>query len=248
MPVMDEFKEERAALKNGTPKEKFSYFMDYYKWYVIGGMAALVCIIVFVYQIATRKDTAFYAMMLNVSAYDYMDDSENTAAFAEYAGIDTKEYDILYDTTVQIGTAAEDDYNSSQKLMVYIAAAELDVMVSDADSLVRYAYMDDFYDLRSFLSKEQLAAYADSLYYIDGTVVSEIKAASENNDFDYEPAYGDPRHPEDMEDPIPVGLFLPEDCSLIQDYYFRGEDPCVSVLINTKHKETTLKFLDFVMQ
>ena len=29
MPVMDEFKEERAAMKNGTPKEKLAYFFDY---------------------------------------------------------------------------------------------------------------------------------------------------------------------------------------------------------------------------
>ena len=35
MPVMDEFKEERAAMKNGTPKEKNPYFYYYYNWYYI---------------------------------------------------------------------------------------------------------------------------------------------------------------------------------------------------------------------
>ena len=29
MPVMDEFKEEREALKHGTPKQKLAYFWDY---------------------------------------------------------------------------------------------------------------------------------------------------------------------------------------------------------------------------
>ena len=248
MPVMDEFKEERAAMKNGTPKEKLAYFFDYYKWYVIVGVIAVIFAVTLIHQVATRKDTAFYALMLNVSAYNYMDDSENANAFAEYAGIDTKEYDIQYDTTVQIGTDAGDDYNSSQKLMVYIAAAELDVMVSDADSLAHYAYLGDFYDLRDFLSAEQLEKYADSFYYIDGAVKDEIQAASENGVLDYQPVYGDPHHPEDMADPIPAGLFLGEDCSLLKDYYFRGEDPSVSVLINTKRPEMTSEFIDFLMQ
>lgn len=245
MPVMDEFKEERAALKNGTPKEKLSYFFDYYKWHVLGGIIALICIITFVRQFTTRKDTAFYAIMLNASSYSDTDDSGNTDRFAEYAGIDTGKYDILYG---KLGTQAEDDYNSSQKLLVYIAAAELDVMVSDIDSLISYAYMGTFHDLRDFLSAEQLTAYADSFYYIDGAVVREIAEASENNDFEYAPVYGDPHHPEEMEEPIPAGIFLKEDCSLLKDYIFRGEGPCVSVLINTKRPETALKFLDFLMQ
>lgn len=248
MPVMDEFKEERAALKNGTPKEKLAYFWDYYKWYVIVGVIAVVFVVSLIHQIVTRKDTGFYALMLNASAYNYMDSSENTADFAEYAGIDTKEYDIQYDTTVQIGTETGDDYNSNQKLMVYIAAAELDVMVSDAGSLAQYAYLGDFYDLRDFLSAEQLEKYADSFYYIDGAVKEEIQAASENNDLDYQPVYGDPHHPGDMADPIPTGLFLGEDCSLLKDYYFRGEDPAVSVLINTTRPEMASEFIDFLMQ
>ena len=35
MAVMDEFKEEREALKRGTPKQKLAYFWYYYKWHVI---------------------------------------------------------------------------------------------------------------------------------------------------------------------------------------------------------------------
>ena len=167
MPVMDEFKEEREALKHGTPKQKLAYFCDYYKWYVIGGAAAVAFIVSMIYQMVTRKETAFYALMLNGTEYNFMEDtSGNTAAFAEYAGIDEDKYQILYDTSVQIGTEAGDDYDSSQKLMVYIAAGELDVMVSDADSLTKYAYRENFKDLRDFLSEEQLEKYQDSFYKI----------------------------------------------------------------------------------
>ncbi len=249
MPVMDEFKEEREALKHGTPKQKLAYFWDYYKWYVIGGAAAVAFIVSMIYQMVTRKETAFYALMLNGTEYNFMEDtSGNTAAFAEYAGIDEDKYQILYDTSVQIGTEAGDDYDSSQKLMVYIAAGELDVMVSDADSLTKYAYRENFKDLRDFLSEEQLEKYQDSFYYIDNAVVKELDAANEAYDFDYVPDYGDPHHPEEMEEPIPTGIFVNEDCPLLKDYFFRGEDVAVSVLINTERPELASCFIDFLMQ
>lgn len=249
MPVMDEFKEEREALKHGTPKQKLAYFWDYYKWYVIGGAAAVAFIVSMIYQMVTRKETAFYALMLNGTEYNFMEDtSGNTAAFAEYAGIDEDKYQILYDTSVQIGTEAGDDYDSSQKLMVYIAAGELDVMVSDADSLTKYAYRENFKDLRDFLSEEQLEKYQDSFYYIDNAVVKELDAANEAYDFNYVPDYGNPHHPEEMEEPIPTGIFVNEDCPLLKDYFFRGEDVAVSVLINTERPELASCFIDFLMQ
>lgn len=249
MPVMDEFKAEREAMKHGTPKQKLAYFWDYYKWYVIGGIAVIALLASLIYQFVTRKETAFYAIMLNASSYNFMEDtSENTAAFAEYAGIDESMYQILYDTSIQIGTEAADDYNSSQKLMVYIAAGELDVMVSDADSLTRYAHQGNFKDMRDFLTEEQLEKYADSFYYIDNAVVKEIEAANEIFDLEFVPNYKNPHHPEEMQEPVPTGIFVNEDCPLLKDYYFRGEDVAVSVFINTERPELASAFIDFLMQ
>lgn len=247
MPVMDEFKKEREALKNGTPKQKLAYFWDYYKWHVIIAAIVLATAISFIYQAVTRKSVALYALLLNAAEYSFMEDnSGNTSAFAEYAGIDESKYDIMYDTSVQFG--AVDDYASAQKLMVYIAAAELDVIVSDPDSLTRYAYQENFYDLRKLLTDEQLSAYQDSFYYIDGAVAREISAASRDGNYDFVPEYGDPRRPEDMNDPIPTGIFLKESSPLLKDYYFRGDEVAVSVLVNTERPEHALSFVDFLMQ
>ncbi|MCX4304664.1 MAG: hypothetical protein OSJ69_02550 [Acetatifactor sp.] len=247
MPVMDEFKKEREAMKNGTPKQKLAYFWDYYKWHVIIGVIVLVTAVSFIYQAVTRKSVALYALLLNAAEYNFMEDnSKNTAAFAEYAGIDENKFDIMYDTSVQLGTV--DDYTSAQKLMVYIAAAELDVMVSDSDSLTKYAYQGNFHDLRQILTEEQLSAYQDFFYYIDGAVVDEISAASKDGNYDFVPEYADPRRPEDMENPVPAGLFLQENSPLLQDYSFRNDQVVVSVLINTERPEQALNFVDFLMQ
>ncbi len=249
MPVMDEFKKEREAMKNGTPKEKLSYFWDYYKWHVIVGSIVVILAISLIHQMATRKETAFYACLLNASEKEYTEDkTKYTGAFAEYAGIDTDTCDILYDSSIRTGTGSALDYESSQKLMVYIASAEIDVMVSDFESLRNYAYQGNFLDLRDFLSEEQLKKYQDSIYYIDGAVMRELETASETFDYEYVPSYGDPRRPENMEEPIPAGIFLKEDCPLLQDYSFRGQDVTVSALINTKRPELASAFIDFLMQ
>lgn len=248
MPVMDEFKEERAAMKNGTLKQKLTYFFDYYKWHVICGLIAVIFVGVLVRQLVTQKDTAFYAVLLNGASRIYPAESGHRDAFAEYAGIDTDEFDVVYDTSIQIGTGTGDDYQSAQTLMIHITAADLDVMVSDLNSLRHYAYLGDFRDLRDILTQDQLNRYESSFYYIDQILVEEIENAKKEYDYDYSPVYGDPLRPEDMQEPVPVGILLPEDCSLLQDYVFPDTDPAVSVLINSEHTETALQFIDFLMR
>ena len=249
MPVMDEFKEEREAMKNGTPQQKLAYFWDYYKWYVIAGAFIIILAVTFIIEQLNRKETCFYALMLNGTEYNYGEaNPEYTEGFAEYAGIDKNEYDIIYDATIQIGTGTGDELSASQKLLVYITAGELDVMISDPNSLLQYAYQDSFYDLREFLTEEQLAKYAGSFYYIDGAVIDAINAANDAGQYDYVPEYGDPHHPEDMNDPIPTGIFLSKDCPLMENYLFQSDETVVCVMINTPHPETSLQFIDYLMQ
>lgn len=246
MPVMDEFKEERDAVKHGTPKQKLAYFLDYYKWYVIGGVIALICVASLISQIASHKDTAFYAMLLGAAPYSYPEEPESPLDFAAYIGADTEKSEVIYDTSVQLGTGS--DYYAAQQILVRVSAAEVDVMASDVSLLLQYAYLGDFYDLRELLTKEQLEKYRNSFYYIDGAVLAEAEAARKDYEHEYVPDYGDPLHPEDMEDPIPAGILLKEDCSLLQDYSFPGDIPAVSVLINAPHADIAPGFIDYLMQ
>ena len=65
MAVMDEFREEREALKNADLKTKWQYFLDYYKWWVIGIAAALAFVISMIYSALTAKDNALSGYFLN---------------------------------------------------------------------------------------------------------------------------------------------------------------------------------------
>lgn len=254
MPVMDEFREEREALKHGTPKEKFSYFLDYYKWHVIVGVAVIAMIISLVSQILSRKDTIFYVVMINgvegTAIEEYKKD------FAEYAGLDLEGNDILFDTTVRIGSNDPNDpgyYNpdalaSSEKLMVYIASSEVDVFVTDTGTLQQYAYNEFLLDLRELLTQEQIAAYEPCFYYVDQAVITEKNAAEDAMNYDYTPVYPDPLSPSSMKEPVPVGICIPDSSSLKENFHYAKDNLVLGVVVNSKRKETASLFIDYVMK
>lgn len=249
MPVMDEFKEERAALKNKTPKEKLSYFWYYYKWHVIVTIVIIAAVISLIHTYITGKDVGFYAVMLNSGA------TGNTDAYsqevAEALGIDTEKYEVLFDTTMYVDFNNMDDATvaSSQKMMVYIAAAEFDIIVTDTASLEHYAYTDTLYDLRDLLSEEQLEKYEPYFYYIDKKVLDEKQAASDAMDDSYVPVYpADPSNPEDMTEPVPVGVYVNSCDDFTDNFYFRADDIVYSIVVNTTRPEAAVQYLDYVFE
>lgn len=258
MAVMDEFKEEREALKHGTPKEKISYFIYYYKWHVIITVAVIAMVVSFIVQLVNRKDNAIYVCMLNTAAkgadgsLDESSVDDFGAEFAQYAGIDTSKYAVYHDTSMRIDyeSMGEDTFNSSQKYMACLAAAEMDVMLTDEASLELYAYQEDFYDLREFLSGEQFEKYSPYFYYIDMVKVAErneIMDSADNLYTDYTLIAPDPRKPEEMDDPVPVGIYL-DDCEKIREhFYFKSDDVVACVFVNTQKPDIALQYLDFLM-
>ena len=158
MPVMDEFREEREALKHGTLKQKFRYFLDYYKWYVVAAVAIVGFAASMIYNMVTRKEMAFSVSLVN--AFDIGTGEEQLASFAEYAGIDTEEFDVMADSSMQIDYTSTDQNTAAslQKLMVLVAAGEIDALLSDEAVIEQYAYSETFYDLRDVLTAQQLEA------------------------------------------------------------------------------------------
>lgn len=248
MPVMDEFREEREALKHGTLKEKLSYFFYYYKWHVITVVLVLIAVSTLISQMLSRKDTALYIALIN--AIDVTPDAD--LGFEKYAGIDADSEEVIYDTTMRIDFTkmTEETINSTEKFVVYLAAADLDVVISDTDIIRQYAHSETFYNLRDFLTPEQYEAYSPYFYYMDQSVVDAKNAAQAAYDYDFVPVYPDPRHPEDMVDPIPVGIYLTDCTALTDRFYFINTDLDIvlSVTLNTKKPETASAYIDFLMQ
>ena len=252
MPVMDEFKEERAALRNGTPKEKFQYFLDYYKLYVIVGILVLVSAGSIIYQMVTQKERAIFVALLNV--YEQESAEEYPQKFAEYAGIDMGEYDVMFDTSMYMDGSDLTAYDettmaTTQKLMVYIAAREIDVLIASESTTNSYAYNETFYDLSVLLTEEQYEKYKPYFYYMDQAVAdARNEADASGEDYVNVPDYPSPRNPEAMENPIPVGIYLDAAEALKENYHFTDETVILSVVANTEHPSTAAQYIDFVFQ
>lgn len=253
MAVMDEFREEREALKHGTPREKLAYFWDYYKWYVIGGAFALACVISLAHSILTQKDTALYVVTLNCSAPDGTGEYADT--IGDIIGVDTDEYDLIFETSLYYTKDSMDEntYTTVEKLSVYAAAAQLDALMAGGDAFEQYANGDVFYDLRDLLTEEQIAVCEPYFYYIDQAVVDERNRIADELGDVSTVDIPDPRHPEEMEDPIPVGIYIDGSSSFPSDtLYFNTEDAengiAIGVYQNTEHLDNVLNYLDYLIQ
>lgn len=251
MPVMDEFKEEREALKHGTPKQKISYFFCYYKWHVIIIIAVIAFAVSFIHQLVTQKDNAFFAVLVNTLELDSPE--EYVRGYTEYADIDTSTYNIMMDTTLHINpdpaSYDESTMAATQKIMVYIAAQEIDIVTGGEAVLNSYAYNDTFYDLREFLTPEQITKYEPYFYYMDMAVAeARDEILDSTSDYTNLPDYPDPRKPEAMENPVPVGIYLENADSLKEYYYFTDENVVLAVTVNAPHPEAASKFIDYIFQ
>lgn len=251
MPLMDEFKEEREALKNADFKTKLKYFWDYYKLHTIIGTCIVIFVVTMTYSVVTTKDYAFFAAMVNSTAVV----PEDIAAFKEdymaYAQIDPDEYEVQMDNTLMYKKTptSELEVNASQRLMIYTSAGQLDAMVCGSDSFPHQASQGIFYDLREILTEEQLAKYEPYFCYVDQAIIdarNEIPTTGELDEI--YPEAGDPRKPEEMENPIPVALFVTDCKKLTDTYYFEGDYIAVGVVANTTRLENAVKFIDFLFE
>lgn len=245
---MDEFREEREALKHGTPKQKLEYFWDYYKWHTIGGIIAVILIVSIVYNAVTAKDCALYAVFLNSYTEQRVLDSF-VSGFTDTTDIDTDKYEVIVDTNLSLSEDARDEasYAAVQKIMALIAASNLDILAGDTASFNRYAYNDMLTDLRDILSPQQQQLYEPYYYYVDRAVILAQQEAYNNLNV-FEEEYPDPTKPEEMKDPIPVGLFTESSEALAGHFIFTKKPVAIGILVNTEHQDLALQFLDYIFR
>jgi hypothetical protein len=252
MAVMDEFKDERSKMKDAPFKQRLAYFWDYYKWYVIGGLAGIIIVCVFVHDIVSQKTHLLSAALLNTSAYlDSSVSEEYEERFLDELGVDKKKYDISMDTSFYLSFENMDTTSAStiEKLSAYIAATMLDVMAADDTTFYKYANNGTLCDIREFLSEEQIEKYTPYFYYVDEKVVEQVQYADEQMDDSLRPEIPDPAKPELMEEPVPVGIYVDSCTEFLDTYDFTGADHVViGVISNAPHTETIPLFIDYIFE
>lgn len=268
--VIEEIREQqKKAFATMTPKEKLAYFWDYYKIHTIAVIAVIAFVIAFVNSYRSSKTTAFYAVLLNADTY-----GDNAAAasawnegFTEYAGIDPEAYQVNIDTSVSLSAGGGDQYEvaNRQKMMAMMHAGDIHAIVADTETFEGYARLEYFYDLNAAFSEEELAPYADLLYYTDGAAFdAETGDTLEEMEAAQEAVYSmviDHSDPSSMEKPVAVGIRIPQTGNRLgdsgyynyiseRDYTFQGypSEVVIGIPLSVEDPEITLQFLDYLFE
>ena len=152
--------------------KKAAYIWDYYKWWIIGAIAAIIAITVFIRDYRENsKPTYLYAEMLNTYfGYDKSNTLYNDFVAAE--GIDlTKEHlTIGMDTSLSTENYDTTMLAYQQRLVANYTAGELDVVIGPKGIMEGPANCDDYADFNAIIPadlKEELEDRGYEFYYFD---------------------------------------------------------------------------------
>lgn len=255
----DEIRQQHLKMKDMTLKEKLIYFWYYYKFHVI----AIIAILVFgghlIHDIVSSKDYIFNCVMLNSS---YLEQEQLSDAFAEYGELDTQNYDCFIDTlsTLSYSNSSDYDYSTFYRLVALVQTKDLDVMVLDGQICHNFAVNGMVMDLRNVFTEEELSAYEGNIYYLDNAEVQKMEEAGDtdeavlaeydarNNATKEEAALEaeSHRHPETMEEPIPVGIYVGDSPMVTKTYAYTELVPIFTISATSQRTDTAKKYLEFM--
>lgn len=254
--VRDEIKAQQDKTKNMSFKEKLSYFWDYYKVHTIVAVLVIIFTISFFHTVLTQKDYCFNGLMLN--SYG-LSDTALEESFSEYAQLDTENYECFIDTNSSLSQLRSSQYDmaSSQRIIALTQTGQLDAVLFDSLVFSDFAMSGMFPDLRTLFSEEELMPYRDFLYYVDYAKIRELQNREPNDTrFAEEPALetdaeiaaeaDSHRHPEEMEEPVPIGIFMEKSPFIKDSHTYDGFIPIFSIPGTTERLETAKRYLDFL--
>ena len=167
-------KSEKQKWSELNKQEKKEYFRDYYLKKVLYGVFGLAIIIYFIYSTAVAKTTdILYVAVVN----DYWDDDATDTLednIKNFLGSTAEKEVVTIDDSYYLSSA--DAYNYTTKLITYIAAKEVDMLVADKDQFLTFAEQEYFADLSEVLPSDLFEELADYIVYAtyddDGTTVT----------------------------------------------------------------------------
>lgn len=235
-----EKQDEKFSELSGTKKAE--YIWDYYKWWIIGAVIAIIAVCVFIRDYRENsKPTYLYAEMLN-TYFGY--DKSNTLYddFVKAEGIDlTKEHlTIGMDTTLSVENYDTTMLAYQQRLIANYSAGELDVVIGPKEIMEGPANCDNYADFSVIIPedlKEDLEDRGYEFYYFD---------PSKDEIEDYEG--------EDVT-PYWAGIYL-DDCAYLNNMGENGAYPVAdteddrvvfTIAANSKRVDHAVEFLRFLI-
>lgn len=260
--IHEEIREQQQKMRDMSAKGKLSYFWYYYKVHTLVAIVVAVFAIVLIHDIVTNKDYAFYASIINAD-YSLLQDQNWNAEFEEYAEIDTEHYQAYLDTSMVFSEDDSSEYalSNMNKFIAMLQSGTIDVIIADTENFEGYAQFEYLMNLEEALPNEILEKYQDYFYYTDAATFED----EEDDTLYFDEEYANKteytinhKDPDSMEQPILVGICLPENNKLIASgcYDYLAENnisyqgyPSEAVLgipVTSTHLDNVLLFLEFL--
>lgn len=257
--VWDDIRQQHQKMGNMPLKKRLAYFWYYYKIHTI----VIICVLIFgislISNIVNAKPYSFYGIMMNSQS---LSEEEMEAGFIDYADLDSDSSVCFIDTatTMDYQTASEYDMATAQRIMALIQTRDLDAVVFDSEAFSHYAISETFADLRNVFTPQQLTKYEKYIYYIDYAEIQKAdedpfyqnqasSAISDAADLQMEDILAEAdshRHPENMKEPIPVGVFVDESPFAVHSKAYSPFVPVYGISVTSKRMDTAIKYLDFL--
>lgn len=166
MAITDEIKQETKKMKDMPFKGKVAYIWEYYKIPIIGTIAGIIFLSVFIHDwMNNNKPVYLHALFIN-SNFIYEDTSTIEEDYVSKEGIDLEENNLYIDFSMQM---LDDGYDqltlgNQQKIMALYASGELDSVLGPEDVIKTYAEVDAYADLTTLLPDDLKQTLADKGY------------------------------------------------------------------------------------
>ena len=269
MAMIDEIKEQTKKMKDMTPKQKWSYFWEYYKIHVLVICLILFFLITLARDIMNSKDTVFYTAVINADTETLTEDvtARWNEDLEEILQINTKKEEVFFDTgfTLSNDRDSQYDYTTLQKLMVMAGSQSLDAVVANTGVFEFYAQSSFFIPMEELLTPEQYEKLQPYFYYTDFATISDDDAniemaEQEAMEAEKKAAVIDHHDPSTMEQPVAVGLFIDGSQKWVesgayvlladsqQTYQGYPESGVLGISLGTRHSDYALQYIDYFFE
>lgn len=266
MALKKEIKIQRKKdLKGKCIRSYLSYLWDFYKTLIFILLVLFTAGIAFFFNLHTQKDTALGIVFLNpVKNEDALWERIKTDIGVTLELNEEKENVLIQEAHYQYPGGISTQYDAASQVSIRnkLENGSMDILTADAYIFNAFLYGSTaFYDLRDVLSEDQLARYKDILFYVDMEKIKAFQKKIQSNPRSVQSDSPDAESiikeekednwvkpdPEEMEEPVPVGIIVTDSSYLRQNGLY-GEYVCVMGLCSSsRHTDLFCRYVDFLL-
>lgn len=239
--------------------EKFGLFVKHHKIHLIIFALGIILFGSFVYKQATSPIVLVSGIVLNADGANKDTAAEQlTTDFIQSYHYESKDGQFILNDDLTCKPGSKEDADATiecvKEIMTGRESELLDFVVGPSSVMTDLVYNTTtstetvFTDLRSVMTKEELALYEPYFLYIDQDVVNQLDEAYESKKDTSSIELPDCRNPEAMKSPIPVMIDL-STCEKLADFYAENSESLIFAIVDgTPSREKVVNFLEYLMQ